>query len=215
MIRPPPRVPRVQRPAVSRFYKKPANGARVSLHQTSAGYGLLLSRLGCDPSFQLPSDTRSSALFGLLISCVLIKPLKGFTRVGRDQETRPALALSPPGSPLTPTIPPPFPPTPTSAVSLSPVFFNSQSCSSHRAPPNHWAPSQPSLRLPPCSLRPPQDPPSLLVVPSLFPAPSSIPVDHQRQPTPREWNVEGLVTEADLSVGHLKTLNKSSPAAKM
>ena len=107
VIRPPPRVPRVQRPAVSRFYKKPANGARVSLHQTSAGYGLLLSRLGCDPSFQLPSDTRSSALFGLLISCVLIKPLKGFTRVGRDQtNSRPFSPRITPHPYNPPSIPP-------------------------------------------------------------------------------------------------------------
>ena len=129
VIRPPPRVPRVQRPAVSRFYKKPANGARVSLYQTSADHGPLLSRLGCDPSFQLPSDTRSSALFGLLISCVLIKPLKGFTRVGRDQtSSRPFLPKITPHPYNYPSIPP----SPTSAVSLSHVFFTSQSCSSRR-----------------------------------------------------------------------------------
>ena len=44
--------------------------------------------------------------------------------------------------------------------------------------------------------------------------------DHQRQSTPREWtilprNVEGLVTEADHSVSHIKSSNKSSPVKKI
>ena len=137
MIRPPPRVPRVQRPAVSRFYKKPANGARVSLHQTSAGYGLLLSRLGCDPSFQLPSDTRSSALFGLLISCVLIKPLKGFTRVGRDQTSSRPFSPRITPHPYNPPSIPPYPyfgSFPLPRLLQLPIMFKSSSASQPLGP---------------------------------------------------------------------------------